>query len=536
MPFPGNFKEFCTLLYVNFLPNIYNTFETEYEIPSAASGKFKEFGMSAVLLGNSGNTLDREFIALTLIALTSVLVVVLPKKCSSLNKLFKSVRDSIMWNLFLTFYIGDCSELVLFSIIQLREETPSGWYPKYASVICIAILASYPILFAYFIYLLNRKAPAKVGIEPEKDVIEYQVTEQQLNNQEEPRGQKEAKKWAEIPARVNMVAEGFRTNHWYNRNFLLVMTFESIIVDFLLIYFQDFGFAQAIAYTALTLVFWILTVVVYRPFASKLQTTIFAVNNAVKAILGGLAIWLGMQDETAALDHEDTIGLAFIAIIMTAIGFNGLIAIGETLLGLVQLCKRLRAKQKVVPQVVSEVSPMASEKKLSRLKISSITTLATKSPGSLVLDEMTSPQGTIFSPPSSFPDLEAHLQPNPVVRLVFDTSSIQKANSRSQISQNLQEPSIANSSRHWLDQDSRPRRASIPMKEPSSLSDIQEIQPSHFVRRMKERKTLGIKSSRTGTQIQNENLVDNELQILKSVHLSSRMADQKRISVQAFNF
>ena len=348
VPFPGNFVDFSKNLYVNFLPNIYLTFEEEYDIPDG-SGKFGEFEMSTVIFGNCGNTLDREFIALSLI-FTLIFMAWVTKKFPRVNSVFKTWRDIYKWNIFLTFFMGDFGELYLFSMLQLKEDRSRAWYAWYGYFISIAFLASYPLLIGYFIYLLNRKAAPKVS--------------------DEAKLEKQPSLWREVPNSVNMISTDFKKDHWITRNFLLVLLVENFFNDLHYLLLQNYGSFQAILYTGITVVFLILGLT-YRPYTSRLQNMLFGLNYSMKLVLGILAIYIGLTQTTASNDPSDSIGLALIVVIVTAISCNAVIVVGILFSSMVQTCRaRLKKKSQVIPLKVVE-SP-TSIVKLSPMKIDNL--------------------------------------------------------------------------------------------------------------------------------------------------------------------
>ena len=372
VPFPGNFVDFCKNLYTNFLPNFYATFEEEYNIPDG-SGKFGEFEMSTVILGNCGNTLDREFIALSLI-FTLIFMAWVTKKFPRVHSVFKTLRDMYKWNIFLTFFIGDFGELYLFSMLQIKEDRSQAWYAWYGYFISIAFLASYPLLIGYFIYLLNRKAASKVS--------------------DEVKLEKQPTLWREVPKSVNMISTDFKKDHWLTRNFLLVLLVENFFNDLHYLFLQNYGSFQAVLYTGTTLVFLLLGLI-YRPYTSKLQNMLFGLNYTFKFVLGILAIYIGLTQTTASDNKSDSLGLALIVVIVTAISCNAIIVVGILLSSILQTCRgRLKKKSQVLPLKIIE-SP-TNIVKLSPLKIDNLEAPSTD-PFQLFSQEFKSIVGTPYS-------------------------------------------------------------------------------------------------------------------------------------------
>ena len=370
--FPNNFIEFCKYLYTNFLPNFYNTFEEQYNIPDGP-GKFEDYGMSTVILGSCGNTLDREFIALSLI-FTLIFMVWVTKKFPRVHSVFKTWRDNHKWNFFLTFFMGDFGELYLFSMLQLKEDRSRSWYAWYGYFISIAFLASYPLLTSYFIYLLNRKVAPKVS--------------------DEVKVEKQPSLWREVPPSVNMISTDLKKDYWLKRNFQLVTLVEHLINDLHYLFLQNYGTFQAVIYTGNTLVFLMLGLI-YRPYTSKLQNILYGLNYSMKLVLGILAIYIGLTQTTASEDMSNSIGWALIGVTVTAISCNAVIVVGILFSSIVQTCRaRLKKKSQVLPLEIVE-SP-TNIVKLSPLKTENLEA-SSKDPFSLFSQEFKSIMGTPYS-------------------------------------------------------------------------------------------------------------------------------------------
>ena len=323
--FPDNFMAFCTMLYTNFLPNIYSSFSKECNISDSSNGKFQQFQMSTVLLDNSGNTLDRELFALVTIGVGSFLSFVL-RKVTRLQKILTKIKTLFMWNVFLTFYIGDFAELFLYSMLQLTENTNTSWYAQYCLGVAITILTSYALLVGLFIYFINKPKP-----ETKKAIIQGQNIG-----------------YLNVPSSINMITEGLRLDHWFTKNFMLVLMAQNIALDLLLLLAQNYGLIQAAVYAAVSLVMWIITTFIYKPFEGKLQTFLFGMNNFVKVVLALLALFIGINEKIqyASQDGIDKIGIALIALVITAVSINALMAVGVVFLSVVKAIRdRFRKNQ-----------------------------------------------------------------------------------------------------------------------------------------------------------------------------------------------
>ena len=64
-----------------------------------------------------------------------------------------------MWSVFLSNYLGDYPELLLNSMIHLRENYVSSAYANFSLAVAIIIVATYSALAMYFRYILNKRHP-----------------------------------------------------------------------------------------------------------------------------------------------------------------------------------------------------------------------------------------------------------------------------------------------------------------------------------------------------------------------------------------
>ena len=137
-------------------------------------------------------------------------------------------------------------------MVQLRENKSDSWYAWYGFSLCVCFLVSYPILIGFFIYLLNRKASVETFNE----------------DKEEQRSSKG--KYKVISQSFNMISTDYKTDHWMQRNFLLIILLESFLNDINYFLLQDYGIIQACLYTGTTIVFLLLGGIIYRPYISEI--------------------------------------------------------------------------------------------------------------------------------------------------------------------------------------------------------------------------------------------------------------------------
>jgi hypothetical protein len=235
-------------------------------------------------------------------------------------------------------------------MVQFRENPANCWYAWYGFSLCIVFIVTYPILIGYVVYLLNRKAGAKIGDESK---IEKSTTS----------------RWREVPESMNMICSDFKNDYWIQRNFMLMFLLESFINSMSYFWLQDYGTFQAFLYTMVTSVLFLLGPVFYRPFTSKLQNFIFGLNYTFKLMLAIIAVFIGVRESTLSEDQLNSVGIALIVVIVAGIVSNALIVVGMIISGLVQACKaRFRKKTQVLPD---ETPAILAVKNLS-LNINSI--------------------------------------------------------------------------------------------------------------------------------------------------------------------
>eukprot|EP00331_Platyophrya_macrostoma_P003457 CAMPEP_0176421806 /NCGR_PEP_ID=MMETSP0127-20121128/9385_1 /TAXON_ID=938130 /ORGANISM="Platyophrya macrostoma, Strain WH" /LENGTH=247 /DNA_ID=CAMNT_0017802591 /DNA_START=1151 /DNA_END=1891 /DNA_ORIENTATION=+ len=198
--FPDNFVEFCKSLKVIYFPSFYSDSTEMTNIKESTIGKFKEFSVSTILLGNSEALLNREIAALSL-TIVFVVLTALTKKWAKINTIFKKIKEAFLWNLLLTFFIGDFSELFLYTLVQLRENKSIFWLAKFSTGIGLVLLISYTIATIAFIYLLNRKTNAKNATVTSQ---ENEGNEKLLKNS----------KWRLVPRQVNLISSTLKQDNW----------------------------------------------------------------------------------------------------------------------------------------------------------------------------------------------------------------------------------------------------------------------------------------------------------------------------------
>jgi hypothetical protein len=353
VPYPDNFVSFCQEISTSALPNIFAKIDVVNggNNPSSTIGKFQFWGVSATLLDNSYASIGKELSALLIILGLNVLVLIL-KRCPSLHQLACKIRIVIMWNVFLSYYLGDFSELQLNSMIHMRENYVSGTYADLSLAFAVIIVATYPLLLGFIIYKLNRRLP-------QQQKLENNSTGQESNNSEADK-QKEhmistsedklTEKWVEVPPSIRIIAEDFQGKNRFTRNYLLIMLLETFLVILIDFFLQDYGLTQAILYTILMLIFVSLAAW-QRPYKSVLQMFILLLNLGTKTVMGIIAIILGINENISSQIIE-TIGLILITLILIVVVVNVAISLVIMLISIYNEFKTWRAKHKNNSSVV----------------------------------------------------------------------------------------------------------------------------------------------------------------------------------------
>ena len=156
VPFPENFVSFCEQMESFDLPNIFIDMDSgnRGKNPTSIIGKFQFWGVSATLLDNSSFAIAKELLLLAIILGLNILVFIL-KGFPKISDKVRKVRTQFMWNVFLSNYFGDFTELLLNSMIQMRKNYVSSAYANFSFALAVIIVSSYALLGLYFRYILN---------------------------------------------------------------------------------------------------------------------------------------------------------------------------------------------------------------------------------------------------------------------------------------------------------------------------------------------------------------------------------------------
>ena len=354
VPFPDNFIQFCEALSTPILPNIFANMDTvnEGNNPNSTIGKFQFWGVSSMLLDNSYTQILKELMALGIIVLSSLLTLIFKSQPKAHN-FFSKIRNLFVWNVFLSFYLGDYSELQLNSMIQLREHSVTSAYAYFSLSISIIIVTTYALLKIYICYIINKKRKTPSIPQQQRQGNQLFRGRDRSGRHGKKQTSRRTKKgkliqisieetWNEIPASMQIISEDFTPKNRFTRNFFLVMILQSFFLILLVFFFQAYGLAQAIVYTIFTVVY-VAIIVWQRPYKSKVQMAILLINQSSKIGMGIIAIIIGVNEQTQSVPQSSitSMGLALIVLIVTVIGMNLLISIVMTVISVYQTAKAL---------------------------------------------------------------------------------------------------------------------------------------------------------------------------------------------------
>mgnify|MGYP001292126625 CR=1 FL=1 len=333
VPFPENFVLFCRGMESLDLPNIFANMDSENggNNPNSKIGKFKFWEISVTLLDNSSFTIAKELILLAIILGLNILVFLL-KESSKTSNVLRKVRTLFMWNVFLSNYLGDFSELLLNGMIQMRENNVSSAYAIFSFALAVIIVSSYSLLGMYFRYLLNKRHPRWTKIQERSSI---------------PTANRSKEKWDKVPDSLGFLVEDFREKSKFARNFVLVMLLETFLQILVVFFFQNNGLTQAFLYIIIVLVLFSLSAW-KRPYKSKLHMGILLLNQGTKLVMGIIATIFGINDLIQFISSEliNLIGFVLILLIVIVMGINLAVSLLIVILSNYYRIKEWRSKRK----------------------------------------------------------------------------------------------------------------------------------------------------------------------------------------------
>ena len=333
VPFPANFEAFMQFFSASIFPNLLAKAYDESESVTSTNGKFEEYECSRVFLDNCGGGLDKEFLAIAVIIITSILASVL-KNCPKAHSIICKVRDNYKWNGFLAFYIGDFQEFFVFTLLQFKESVE----PLFSLIFSVLLMASYFVWYLYLSVALNRRK--KVAQKPRN---RSRLTGSRRSTIKPPE-QEDEEEIGDIPESMNMVVDEFVRKNWYSRNFLLIMCLQNVIISFILVFLQNWGTIQAAIYVYIAILYAVLVLGAFRPFKEKSQVIAFSISQFAKGSMGCLAVILGLDEKLVLFseDQKNAVGIALITLAGIGIGGGFLLSLGMIAMSIIEYCRKYR--------------------------------------------------------------------------------------------------------------------------------------------------------------------------------------------------
>ncbi len=268
------------------------------QIPKNSTiGMFGFWETSTVLFENSGIQIIKEILTLLVIAIFSILSFLF-RNHPQTEKAMKKCRDIFRWNGLISFLLQDFSNLLLNSMIQMRENISQNTYAGVSMGAASVVVLTYAVLIPYIAYLLNRK----------KSSSKESSSQKQHNR-------------VEIPKSMKTICEGFKDNFWISRNFTIIYVLQYVTVIFTVFFVQTLGYTAPALYTSVNVIYLVI-ILGCRPFKSKLKMGVIVFNQICKNIMGFLALALGANQATNAISQQtqSNIDIGIALIVLTLIG------------------------------------------------------------------------------------------------------------------------------------------------------------------------------------------------------------------------
>ena len=218
IPFPENYVSFCEEMESFDPPNLFEKIDSENggNNPNSVIGKFEFWEVSTTLLDNSSLVIVKLLILLGIILGLNVLVFFL-KRFPKISAILHKVLTQFMWNGFLSNYLGDFPELLLNSMIQLRENYVSSGYANFSFALSVIIVSSYAVLAIYFLYILNKRHS------------QWQIAPDSSPHSKSTGTKRSDQVWRKVPDSLEILVEDFNENKRFARNFILIMLLETFL-------------------------------------------------------------------------------------------------------------------------------------------------------------------------------------------------------------------------------------------------------------------------------------------------------------------
>lgn len=300
--FPDNYVQFTRgILEKQNSLNLFSAMRSESQTPNSAKrGMFGFWETSSALFENSGLQIAKELITLLIIVILSILARLL-KNYPKAEKPVRKCMNVFRWNGLISFLLQDFSNLILNSMIQLRENSHQNVYVGVSLGFACVVIITYTALIPFFIYLLNRKRTPLTPT-PRRTVNIVQKSRR-----------------VKIPDSVNTISEGFKDKYWITRNFMVIYLFQYVLAIFTVFFVQLSGPVPPALYTTINLIY-LLLLLGFRPIKSKLKLGVVLFNQICKSIMGILALVLGVSHITNTVSSQSQTNIGLVLIVLTLTG------------------------------------------------------------------------------------------------------------------------------------------------------------------------------------------------------------------------
>ena len=353
--FPSNFVNFVLSVQLNSLiPNPFILMREEKNLALATTGKFSYWLTNTAFLENCGFYITKDLTLFFFIVIVSLVTRYWNPNSKFYEKL-KKFRDSVRWNLFLASYLGDFPLMLIFSLLHLIENNNPGAYADFSLFFAVIILLSYAALFVYFVFQLNRKKDSKYAAlsqrpsqaSPQSGIKIDEVTLRtspggRLSNPSDPDSE-----WVEVSRAVNAISSGFKDDNWFSRNFMVLSMIQELQIVLLISLTQFSGVIQAIIYTVISLAY-LIAFLKFRPLKSKVVAAMIILNQLIKSLMGGIAVFLGFESVFSSGIPDSTnqvLGTVLIVTISVTAGINVLLGIFLVIAEIVTAFQKYRKKR-----------------------------------------------------------------------------------------------------------------------------------------------------------------------------------------------
>ena len=321
------------------IPKAYSYFNKNGSVPISSYYKFEFWETPVLFIETYGNDFLKENIALLLAIATWIPYKLCLQNNKQPNKILKGIHYTFRWNMFVSYLIGDLTPFLVQIILQFKEVpfVTNDGYTIFSTSMSVLVLFTYGVVFTAGIYQINRKR---------LQVPDYMIQAKQKL--------KEKIEKDKFPESLEVLTENLKDDSLFDRNFLLITKLEDIILSMNYVFMQEMPLAQCYIYTLIT-GFWLLMVLIGKPFSSRSAFIVIVFNESMKLLLGIFAIVLTTNDAADFLtpDMGLTLGSVMIWTVIGTLGVNTLIAIALLLSSIHELIKKCRERiqqKKKAPQ------------------------------------------------------------------------------------------------------------------------------------------------------------------------------------------